>query len=95
MAKNIGALHDNLNTSIVMYADDVILLSPIDKHLQQLLLICEKYAEKWNIKFNTKNRVFYLLILNIKEILTFVIISFEIFFHFMNKFLFLNENEPS
>ena len=54
LAKNIGALHGNVNTSIVMYADDVILLSPIDKHLQQLLLICEKYAEKWKIKFNTK-----------------------------------------
>jgi len=51
---NIGALIGNLNTSIIVYADDILLISPIDSHLQRLLDICSKYGDLWRIKFNPK-----------------------------------------
>ena len=35
-----------------MYADDIILLSPVDLHLQLLLDICNDYSQRWMIKFN-------------------------------------------
>ena len=36
-----------------MYADDMILLSPLDCHLQDLLNICSNYDKLWRLKFNT------------------------------------------
>ena len=55
---NIGALFKNLNTCIIVYADDVILISPKDNHLQKLLNICGEFGQKWNIKFNpTKSNI--------------------------------------
>ena len=53
LSQNIGALVGSLNLSIIMYADDIILISSIDNHLQTLLSICEQFASKWYIKFNT------------------------------------------
>ena len=53
LSQNIGALVGSLNLSIIMYADDIILISSIDNHLQTLLNICEQFASKWYIKFNT------------------------------------------
>ena len=49
---NIGALVGNLNISIIVYADDILLLSPVDYHLQRLLDICSNYSVLWRIKFN-------------------------------------------
>ena len=49
---NIGARICNLNVSITVYADDIILLSPVDSHLQKLLDTCESYSKFWRIKFN-------------------------------------------
>ena len=55
---NIGALFKNINTCIIVYADDVILISPNDNHLQKLLNICGEFGQKWNIKFNpTKSNI--------------------------------------
>ena len=48
----IGALFYDLNVSILVYADDILLISPVDSHLQRLLNICSNYSEKWLIKFN-------------------------------------------
>jgi hypothetical protein len=49
---NIGACIGNVNVSIIVYADDIILISPIDSHLQKLLNVCTEYSNKWLIKFN-------------------------------------------
>ena len=51
--QNIGALLNDLNTSIIVYADDILLISPINSHLQTLLYICSKYGQDWNLKFNS------------------------------------------
>jgi len=51
---NIGALIGNVNTSIIVYADDIILISPNDLHLQTLLDSCSVYGSRWLIKFNPK-----------------------------------------
>jgi len=50
--EKIGALLHNTNTCILVYADDILLISPNDYQLQKLLDICEKYGEMWRIKFN-------------------------------------------
>ena len=52
--ENIGARINNINVSIIVYADDIILLSPVDSHLQRLLDICDEYSKFWRIKFNAK-----------------------------------------
>ena len=49
---NIGGLFRNLNVSIIVYADDILLISPIDKHLQLLLDKCSKFGDEWHLKFN-------------------------------------------
>ena len=51
--ENKGAIFGNLNTSILVYADDILLISPLDCHLQSLLDVCTAYSEKWLIKFNS------------------------------------------
>lgn len=50
--KQLGALYKNLNVSIIVYADDIILISPVDSQLQILLDICSDFGNKWRIKFN-------------------------------------------
>ena len=49
---NKGAIIGNINTSIIVYADDIILISPLDCHLQSLLDICTQFSKKWLLKFN-------------------------------------------
>ena len=43
--EKIGALLHNINTCIIVYADDILLISPNDYQLQKLLDICDKYGE--------------------------------------------------
>lgn len=50
--KNIGAKFEQLNLSIIVYCDDILLISPIEKHLQILINICGEYGYSWGIKFN-------------------------------------------
>lgn len=53
---NIGPV----NVSIVGYCDDLILLSPVESHLQLLLSCCESISCTWRIRFNPKkSTVFY------------------------------------
>jgi hypothetical protein len=49
-----GALIHDINTCIIVYADDILLISPNDHQLQILLNICGEYGETWKIKFNSK-----------------------------------------
>jgi hypothetical protein len=48
----IGAHIGKINTSIIVYADDILIISPRTKHLQTILNICAEYGQKWLIKFN-------------------------------------------
>jgi hypothetical protein len=52
--KDIGARINNINVSTLVYADDIVLLSPVDSHLQRLLDICNEFSKTWRIKFNAK-----------------------------------------
>ncbi|CAF0846291.1 unnamed protein product, partial [Brachionus calyciflorus] len=38
---------------IIVYADDILLLSSVNSHLQELLNIFAEFGNKWKIKFNT------------------------------------------
>ena len=49
---NVGAHIKKINVSIIVYADDILLLSSVDAHLQLLLNICDSYSYLWRIKFN-------------------------------------------
>ena len=49
---NVGAIFNKINVSIIVYADDILLLSPVDSHLQILLNICNDYSNLWRINFN-------------------------------------------
>ena len=49
---NLGAVFGIINVSIIVYADDILLISPVDSHLQKLLNICSNYGQFWRIKFN-------------------------------------------
>ena len=52
LSLNIRELFHNLNVSIIVYADDILLISPIDKHLQILFDIYSKFGDQWHIRFN-------------------------------------------
>ena len=41
----------------LMYADDGVLIAPSPKSLQQMINICEKYADKEDIRYNPKKCV--------------------------------------
>ena len=52
--EDIGARINSINISTIIYADDIVLLSPVDSHLQRLLDICDEYSKTWRIKLNAK-----------------------------------------
>ena len=47
-----GAHIGKLLIGCVLYADDIVLMSPSCRGLQRLVRICEQYGLKWDIKFN-------------------------------------------
>ena len=47
----------NIIINHLLYADDLVLLCPSHRGLQELLSLCEKYAYEHDIKFNTKKSV--------------------------------------
>ena len=56
---DVGALIGSINVSIVGYCDDIILISPIASHLRILLMICERYAFEWKLRFNPNKSSVY------------------------------------
>ncbi len=50
---NQGAVIGNLNISLISYCDDLIILSPLVKHVNRILNLCGEYAGKWKLIFNT------------------------------------------
>ena len=56
---NVGTfLPGNINTSIIAFADDLILMSPTLEHLQRLLDTCLTYGKEHAIKFNEQKTQF-------------------------------------
>lgn len=55
----LGAHINGINVSVIAYADDVLLISPVASHLQILLNKCEEYSIKWKMKFNPKKSLIY------------------------------------
>ena len=49
---NLEAIVQGVSVSIIIYADEIILVSSVDNHLQKLLCICETFSRLWRIKFN-------------------------------------------
>ena len=37
----------------LLYADDIVLLSPTCRGLQKLITACEQYGRLWDLKFNS------------------------------------------
>jgi len=57
--RNIGALlPGQINTSIIVFADDIIMLSPNLKHLQMMVNECELFGLKNGLKFNISKTQF-------------------------------------
>ncbi len=50
----IGIKIDGINVCILLYADDIVLLSETDEVLQNLLDNVYDWGKKWKIKFNVK-----------------------------------------
>ena len=86
IAAQIGAICYKMNTCIIVYADDILLISSNDYHLQKLLDICATYGNMWKIKFNSQKSniiefgkqffgTWYLLILAIGVNLSLIFLS--------------------
>eukprot|EP00111_Clytia_hemisphaerica_P002651 TCONS_00007501-protein len=59
---NIGTrLPGGINTSVVAFADDIILLSPTLKQLQQMLDKCVEFGKDHGLKFNKTKTQFVIL----------------------------------
>ena len=56
--KNLGTRIHEYFTGVVMYADDILLLTTSLKELQEALNICEKYGIQQEIKFNPEKTQF-------------------------------------
>ena len=49
---NNGCSIDNLSINHIYYADDLCLMAPSAKGLQNMLDICEKYGQEYDILYN-------------------------------------------
>lgn len=50
----LGTEIEGIKTGVIMYADDLVVMSDSVEKLQKMLQIIEKYCEKWEIKINGK-----------------------------------------
>lgn len=55
---NVGCMYNNKLVNHLMYADDMLLMTPSANALQSLLSVCEIYAKDCFIKFNLKKTVY-------------------------------------
>ncbi len=57
---NIGININGINVCILLYADDIVLLSETEEGLQKLLDKVYEWSRKWKIKFNAqKSNILY------------------------------------
>jgi len=59
---NVGALVGGVNTSALAYCDDILLISPVEAHMQKLIQCCEVYADRWKLSFNTTKSSSYSMV---------------------------------
>jgi Reverse transcriptase (RNA-dependent DNA polymerase)/Endonuclease/Exonuclease/phosphatase family len=52
MESRVGCCIGIIPISIILYADDILLLAPSVSSLQHLLLICENYLDEWDMALN-------------------------------------------
>jgi len=48
-----GANIGNIFAGCLLYADDIVLLSPSCRGFQKLITACEQYGRLWDLKFNS------------------------------------------
>ena len=48
----VGTILGKINTSVIAYRDDIILLAALSSHMQLLLDNCLEYANDWKLSFN-------------------------------------------
>ncbi len=58
----MGALVGGVNTSALAYCDDILLISPVEAHMQKLIQCCEVYADRWKLSFNTTKSSSYSMV---------------------------------
>ena len=59
-AQNLGVEFDNSRLSILLYADDIVLISENEKNLQKMLKLVDKWCSKWQMKVNiSKTKVIH------------------------------------
>ena len=77
---NIGCLLGNLILNHLMYADDLILISPSTYGLSKLLAECEKYGLEFDIRINSKkSAIMFLQPDNIvRQVLPFLILLMKL-----------------
>ena len=51
--KNCGDDLDECNISILLYADDIVLMAPTEKKLQKMLNFVSKWCQKWRMAVNS------------------------------------------
>ena len=56
-SQNVGCMYNLVNVSIILYADDILLLSPSVQSLQQLLSACEAKLRQLDLAINVKKSV--------------------------------------
>ena len=59
-----GANIGNIFAGCLLYADDIVLLSPTCHGLQKLITACEQYGRLWDLKFNSLKSQVQLLAAN-------------------------------
>ena len=56
--ENLGIQFEHITIEVVMYADDIMLLSNIKSDLNKLLKIVEEYGYNYGMKFNPEKTMF-------------------------------------
>ena len=59
LSLNVGAKLNDINTSILAYCDDILLLSMSEAHMNRLLNHCYEYSCRWKLEFNASKSVSY------------------------------------
>ena len=52
---NLGVTIGNLHVCILLYADDIVLISKSEQNLQIMLDMVNSWCNKWQMKINNKN----------------------------------------
>ena len=59
VSMKIRAKLNDINTSILTYCDDILLLSSNEAYMNSLLKCCHLFSCKWKLKFNASKLISY------------------------------------